>query len=269
MRTWRIERANLAAQLDVSRATRLVAAIGGNEPNAFAAEILKLFDDALSITQCTIFAYEFGNRPRTMSVADHRGGRYLRDLADTYARDFYALDGNQQIVSTAHRGTRRHDLLLHQQAGDEIDHEAYRAACYRGPDVSDRLALLMQPGDATWLSINLYRAHRSGAFQPREIAAIEALAPLIAQAARHHYALAGAAQIGIPQRMLARLRHACPDLSKRELDVLRGVLDGQTAHEIGETIGVKASSVVTYQKRAYRRLGISSQRELFALCMQP
>ncbi|KVX58093.1 helix-turn-helix transcriptional regulator [Burkholderia cepacia] len=250
MRTWRLERANLAAQLDVSRATRLVAAIGGNEPNAFAAEILKLFDDALSITQCTIFAYEFGNRPRTMSVADHRGGRYLRDLADTYARHFYALDGNQQ-------------------AGDEIDHEAYRAACYRGPGVSDRLALLMQPGDATWLSINLYRAHRSGAFQPREIAAIEALAPLIAQAARHHYALAGAAQIGIPQRMLARLRHACPDLSKRELDVLRGVLDGQTAHEIGETIGVKASSVVTYQKRAYRRLGISSQRELFALCMQP
>ncbi|MCR5896600.1 MULTISPECIES: LuxR C-terminal-related transcriptional regulator [Burkholderia] len=250
MRTWRLERANLAAQLDVSRATRLVAAIGCNEPNAFAAEILKLFDDALSITQCTIFAYEFGNRPRTMSVADHRGGRYLRDLADTYAQHFYALDGNQQ-------------------AGDEIDHEAYRAACYRGPDVSDRLALLMQPGDATWLSINLYRAHRSGAFQPREIAAIEALAPLIAQAARHHYALAGAAQIGIPQRMLARLRHACPDLSKRELDVLRGVLDGQTAHEIGETIGVKASSVVTYQKRAYRRLGISSQRELFALCMQP
>ncbi|ALX12653.1 helix-turn-helix transcriptional regulator [Burkholderia cepacia JBK9] len=269
MRTWRLERPTLNAQLDVSRATRLVAAIGGSEPNAFAAEVLTLFDDALSITQCTIFAYEFGNRPRTISVADRRGGRYLRDVADTYARHFYALDGNQQIVSTAHRGTHRHDLLLHRQAGDEIDHEAYRAACYRGLDVSDRLALLMQPDDATWLSINLYRAHRSGAFQPREIAAIETLAPLIAQAAKHHYALAGATQIGIPQRMLARLRHACPDLSKRELDVLRGVLDGQTAHEIGETIGVKASSVVTYQKRAYRRLGISSQRELFALCLQP
>ncbi|AOJ24181.1 MULTISPECIES: helix-turn-helix transcriptional regulator [Burkholderia] len=269
MRTWRLERPTLNAQLDISRATRLVAAIGGHEANAFAAEVLKLFDAALSITQCTIFAYEFGNRPRTMSVADHRGGRYLRDVADTYARHFYALDGNQPIVSAAHRGTHRHDLLLHQQAGDEIAHEAYRAACYRGPDVSDRLALLVQPDDATWLSINLYRAHRSGAFQPREIAAIETLAPLIAQAAKHHYALAGATQVGIPQRMLARLRHACPELSKRELDVLRGMLEGQTAREIGETIGVKASSVVTYQKRAYRRLGISSQRELFALCMQP
>ncbi|WP_241290582.1 helix-turn-helix transcriptional regulator [Burkholderia stabilis] len=268
MRTWRLERPNLTGQLDVSRATGLVAAISDTEPNAFATEVLKLFDDALSVTQCTIFAYEFSNRPRTMSVADHRGGRYLRDIADTYARHFYALDGNQQIVSTAPRGTRRHDLLLHHQAGNEIGHEAYRAACYRGPDVSDRLALLMQPDDAIWLSINLYRADRSGAFQPREIAAIETLAPLIAHAAKHHYALAGATQTGIPSSMLARLRSACPALSKRELDVLRGVLEGQTAHEIGETIGVKASSVVTYQKRAYRRLGISSQRELFALCLQ-
>jgi DNA-binding CsgD family transcriptional regulator len=57
--------------------------------------------------------------------------------------------------------------------------------------------------------------------------------------------------------MLARLRGTCPDLSKRELDVLRGVLEGSTTHDIGERFGVKPSSVVTYQKRAYRRLGIS------------
>jgi len=269
MRTWRLERPNLTGQLDVSRATGLITAIGASDPNAFAAEVLKLFDDAFAVRQCTVFTYEFGNRPRTMSVADHRGGRYLRDVADTYARHFYALDGNQKIVSTASHGPQRRDVLLHQQTGDEIGHEAYRAACYRGPDVSDRLSLLMQPNEATWLSINLYRAHSSGHFQSREIAAIEALAPLIAQAAKHHYALTGHAQIGIPQLMLARLRSACPTLSKRELDVLRGVLEGQTAHEIGETIGVKASSVVTYQKRAYRRLGISSQRQLFALCLQP
>ncbi|PYE27748.1 hypothetical protein C7410_10179 [Paraburkholderia silvatlantica] len=36
---------------------------------------------ATSVTQCTVFAYEFGNRPRTVSVADHRGGRFLRDVA--------------------------------------------------------------------------------------------------------------------------------------------------------------------------------------------
>jgi DNA-binding CsgD family transcriptional regulator len=39
--------------------------------------------------------------------------------------------------------------------------------------------------------------------------------------------------------------------------------------EIAAQMGVKPASVVTYQKRAYARLGISSQRQLFALCMQP
>jgi DNA-binding CsgD family transcriptional regulator len=58
-------------------------------------------------------------------------------------------------------------------------------------------------------------------------------------------------------------------LSKRELDVLRCVLEGLTAVEIAEIMGVQPSSVTTYQKRAYKRLGISSQRQLFALCMAP
>ena len=63
------------------------------------------------------------------------------------------------------------------------------------------------------------------------------------------------------------MRGLCPELSKRELDVLTGVLEGRTAQEIGDAMGIKATSVVTYQKRAFRRLGISSQRQLFALCV--
>ena len=135
--------------------------------------------------------------------------------------------------------------------------------------MSGRLSLLLQPSQDIWLSVNLYRDRRRGNFHASEIALIEAFAPLIAHAAKHHYALSGQIQSGIPQLMLARVRGICPDLSKRELDVLCGVLEGRTAQEIGELMGVKASSVVTYQKRAYRRLGISSQRQLFALCLAP
>ncbi|HYS63713.1 MAG TPA: LuxR C-terminal-related transcriptional regulator, partial [Paraburkholderia sp.] len=54
-----------------------------------------------------------------------------------------------------------------------------------------------------------------------------------------------------------------------ELNVLRGMLEGASAAEIAEQMGVKPSSVITYQKRTYARPGISSQRQLFALCLQP
>jgi DNA-binding CsgD family transcriptional regulator len=215
----------------------------------------------------TIFAYEFGNRPRTVSVADRRGGRFLRDVADVYSKLFYALDGNQNIVTNAPAARVGAPMVIHQQTSDDIAHEGYRAACYRDPNVCDRLSLLLQPSDRIWLSINLYRDRMHANFQPQEIALVEALAPLIGHAAKHHYALHGQSQLDIPQLMLARLRTVCPTLAKRELDVVRGVLEGHTAAEIAEILGIKPASVVTYQKRAHQRLGVSGQRQLFALCL--
>lgn len=267
MHHWRLDRPRLAGQLDLSRATGLVGAIGHDDANALAAEVLHMLGPATSVSQCTIFAYEFGNRPRTVSVADHRGGRFLRDVADTYARLFYVLDGNQSIVTGAVMKHPGSSLVLHWQSSADIAHDGYRHACYARPGVSDRLSLLLQPAADIWLSVNLYRARDAGHFQPREIELVETLAPLIGHAAKHHYSLCGQSQMGIPQMMLARLRGLCPELSKRELDTLRGVLEGLTAVAIAEQMGVKPSSVVTYRKRAFHRLGLSSQRQLFALCI--
>lgn len=151
-------------------------------------------------------------------------------------------------------------IVLHQQASDEIDHAGYRAACYQKPHVSDRLSLLVQPAGDTWLSVNFYRDSSQGQFLPDEVAGIETLSPLFAHAVKHHDSLKGQATQGVAPMLLARLRQHCPALSKRELDVLRCVLEGLTTVEIAETMGVQPSSVITYQKRAYKRLGISSQR---------
>lgn len=237
------------------------------DADALAASILKTVGDALPVAQCTIFAYEFDARPRTVSAADHRGGRFLRDVADRYATHFYALDGNRAIIG---RGSQTRDaLVLHQQQSEEIENEAYRAACYAQPNVSDRLSLLVQPMDSVWLSINLYRDSAYGSFAAGELEHVESVAHLFAHAAKSHYALNGQHQQGTAAAMLARVRRACPQLTPRELDVLRGTLEGASAAEIAARMGVKPASVVTYQKRAYARLGISSQRQLFALCMQP
>ena len=268
MRYWRVERKPPEGQLDLGRAFDLMSAIGHADVNAMAGAILKTVASAAPIVQCTIFAYEFGNRPRTVAVADRRGGRFLQDIADSYARHYYALDGNQSVIAPV---CVKPDsaIVLHQQASDEIDHPGYRAACYQRPNVSDRLSLLVQPAGDIWLSVNFYRDSAQGKFAPGEIAAIETLAPLFAHGVQHHYRLNGQPVQGVAPMMLASLRRHCPELSKRELDVLRGVLEGLTAAEIAEATGLQPSSVITYQKRAYKRMGISSQRQLFALCLAP
>jgi len=266
MRSWRISPPHRNEQISTARAADLVMSIAHGDADALAASMLRTVGDMMPVSQCTVFAYEFDARPRTISAADHRGGRFLRDVANRYAAHFYALDGNRAIVDNPHS---RDALVLHQQQSDEIENEAYRAACYAQPNVSDRLSLLVQPMESVWLSINLYRDRAYGVFETSELQRVESLAQLFAQAAKTHYALHTQHAESPAATMLARVRRICPALTPRELDVLRGTLEGASAVEIAERMGVKPASVVTYQKRAYARLGISGQRQLFALCVTP
>lgn len=54
-------------------------------------------------------------------------------------------------------------------------------------------------------------------------------------------------------------------MTQRELDVCARTLIGLTAEGIALDLNIKKTSVLTYRKRAYARLGISSQTQLFRL----
>lgn len=66
------------------------------------------------------------------------------------------------------------------------------------------------------------------------------------------------------REMLRGLRKG---LTARELDVCCRALIGQTSEGIALSLNIKTSSVTTYKKRAYQRLGISSYQELIRLVM--
>ncbi len=251
------------ATLPLSHVVGLLGAIGGRDPNAFAAEALKATARPLGITQCVGFAYEFGRRPRTLSAADHRGGRFLRGIADHYTRLYYALDGNQRILERPAGVPGK--VHVHRQRNSDIAHEGYRAACYDAPSVGERISLLAAVEPEVWLAVNLYRDARLGAFDDGALRRIDDLAPILLHGARLHRATAHGGD-GRVTLLRTRLRAVGPSLTQREFDALSGVLAGQTASTSAARMGVAEASVVTYRKRGYRRLGIAGQRELFALC---
>lgn len=55
-------------------------------------------------------------------------------------------------------------------------------------------------------------------------------------------------------------------LSPRERTVCLGILQGQKTDAIAGEIKLSPATVVTYRKRAYQKLGVSSRAGLFALC---
>lgn len=125
----------------------------------------------------------------------------------------------------------------------------YRARFYSDPGLDGKWAVLAA-GEGLRLAINLYRRDMHD-WQPEET-----ILRVLARLALLHFAQRDAG--GVPDALMA--------LSERERDVCLGVLAGKKAEVIANDLGVAPTSVVTYRRRAYDKLGISSRGELFAIC---
>lgn len=71
-------------------------------------------------------------------------------------------------------------------------------------------------------------------------------------------------------RSLCRLLNTSsgPDLTPRQTEVCARIVLGYSILAISLELGITQNTVSTLRKRAYSRLGISRQNELFALCLE-
>jgi DNA-binding CsgD family transcriptional regulator len=210
----------------------------------FVAAWLDLIAD-LGADQAMVFSYR----------ADH--------AACLMARNFRQARLGQRLASDYLDGWFRHDPLFAQVLAllpgqvdvIRIDPQTspmsapYRARFYGDPGLDGKWAVLAA-GEGLRLAINLYRREMHD-WQPEG-----AILRVLARLALLHFAQRDAG--GVPDALMA--------LSERERAVCLGVLAGQKAEVIAHALGVAPTSVVTYRRRAYDKLGISSRGELFAIC---
>jgi len=262
-----------AFDVPLTQVTGLLQKLGLSGGHAVAEALLHLLGSRVPLAQCAIFSYEGSGRPRIVAVGDRARTQALPRISQDYVTRFYPLDGSVRVMQAelaAARSASRANphILLHRQKGEDIAHSEYRAICYELPQVAERLAILALHEGERWLSVNFYRGIEHGPFDDAAIRMVEAFAPLVVQAVRLHYG-GQALNHDLAELMLARLLRRCPTLTKRDQDVVRGLLGGLTTEGIADRMGIEVSSAQTYLKRVYRKLGISGQRELLGLLMQP
>lgn len=260
-------------ELGLTQVTRLVGKLGQPGRHAVAEEVLHLIGARVPIAQCAIFSYERGGRPRMVALGDRARTAALPAISQDYVARFYPLDGSVAVMRDELEAARRAPradprILLHRQSGGDIAHPEYRRVCYELPRLAERLAILALYEGERWLSVNLYRGIEHGPFDAAAVSVVEAFAPLVVQAVRLHYASRSLNE-DLAELMLARLLRRCRTLSKRDCDVVRGLLSGHSTDHIADHMGIERSSAQTYLKRLYRKLGISGQRELFGLLTGP
>jgi len=199
--------------------------------------------------QCMVFYCPDGRQVSTLIYKDYAREASGKRLAEAYVSErHYLQDPNFKTLRTLAPGETR-VIRLHSVSDYMGLH--YRKAFFEAPGFTDKISILRGTPQGNYY-INLYR--RDPGFD--DLVLGENLYSLISILVCKHFELN------------ERLRQEGPlaFLSEREQQVCRAVLRGKKNEAIAADLDIAVSSVITYRKRAYEKLGISSRAQLFALC---
>src|SRR5664280_2073889 len=209
----------------------------------FFGALMAFCRDALGATDGSLLVHR-GAEPElagAMSVAGSRS----RELGEWYMRG--AIYRVEPSVEVARRSGAK--VLLHSLRKSELPDSRWR-------DRYDAVGL-----DERWAFMNAYRPPNCGVSMEGAIQAFGAQAPVLAAAVRRHLELVrpmatpeatGAAPHGIA-------------LSAREQQVVDAILAGASTKVCARMLGLSPTSVATYRQRAFDKLGIRRQVQLFQL----
>ena len=183
------------------------------------------------------------------------------DLGAAYAGQFHQSDPNRD---TLFEGEGGRPIMLPAFA-PRMYGARYRKIFFHDSGIVDKCATAIWAGD-TCFYVNFYRVAAQGRFTTGQRERLQAIAPGIGASVARHFQ-----DRATPAQSLADLfatRAPLASLTPREQDVCRRILAGFSSEAISQALGISLHSTLTYRKRAYQRLGISSQGELFAVVLQ-
>jgi DNA-binding CsgD family transcriptional regulator len=195
--------------------------------------------------------------------------RVFAGLERAYLAGAYRLDPFYEMhLSRVGEGAYR----LRDVAPDAFHRSRYFVEYYEGTTLIDEIAFLVWPRAGVSINLSLGRDGASGRpYAGAEVEACQRLAPVVAAMARAHWrdlgAGAGAAE-DTPGLLAAAARDRLGiALSPRQAEVALMILRGHSSVSIGLRLGISPQTIKVFRKQLYRRCGISSQAELFALML--
>ncbi|OXI93455.1 MULTISPECIES: helix-turn-helix transcriptional regulator [Burkholderia] len=198
----------------------------------------------------------FGREPELVTqVMRHYYRSYASDDA-TYA----AIDSesDMQLVQVSA-----------QRVASEIRHQFFDSG-----DIHDE-CVIAGVTLGTRYSISIARSRRLPPFSLKELSLLKQLSQVVLPLASAHKRLLGAVPADDAPRDeldLDLVAQWLPEwqerLTAREMHVCASFIQGMTSAAIAQSMGLKTSTVDTYAKRAFAKLGVDSRRQLMTLVLR-
>lgn len=176
------------------------------------------------------------------------------------AREARPSDAEAAALAELHRGTIGRAVGLRPLSAGDLPEGMRFGAGYA-----------WKHGDVLYL-LDLFRGPKQAAFDDAELARLTEAARFVASivgvhATRHRVrqAVSGARRDEIAEQVVKFLGAG---LTRREAEVVSRIVMGLRTEAIASDLKIKAATVITFRKRAYAKLGVARQAELFARCVQ-
>lgn len=219
----------------------------------FYAPFLQWIHESFSTEQCMVFFCRDGQEVSTLLYKDFAEDESARQLAESYVTErHYLQDPNFDTLRTIPNGEIK--IARFGDLAQDMNRR-YREAFFKHPGFQDKLSIIRGTNNGNYY-INLYRRAEKLDARFDDPAFTRQVARVIAAMISKHFEL--------NEQLLQEGPLAF--LSDREQQVCRAVLRGKKNEAIAAELDIAVSSVITYRKRAYDKLGISSRGQLFALC---
>ncbi|QRG07013.1 helix-turn-helix transcriptional regulator [Xanthobacter dioxanivorans] len=249
----------LAGGSEVGAVCRLISVLGHAN---FMDELAQEYAALTGAAQVTTFFLE-QQRVRCALAYRPREPRLVETLCRSYARGQFERD--PVLQRHLEGGRQGGDFMARSFVSTDIYDEHYRSRFFSGADLSGKMALISRRGERV-VYVNFY-------FRDAAPDAVPGLGPdtsgtLLAELLHKHDALTGG-QFGAGTartRAESYLKERFPGLSPREAQVCALIACGFSVAAIALELHVSEETVVTFRKRAYGKLSITSRGELFAQC---
>jgi DNA-binding CsgD family transcriptional regulator len=232
----------------------IIPAIGRTD---FGRVAFDMFRREMDVHHLTICRYLDGRPVKLFAVESAIDERGFMSAIDYYIDSAYVNDPFRR----AFRRSPCRELVTLSIDADHVADRRMRERLYyaRGIVAKDSL-VIRRAQDVLTLTV-----YRSGAMRPQNFSWISRWRGILAAAVERHVSIMEQPQTaGMPS--LSELIEAIPataPLSPQEIAVCGMIVAGHSTESIALNLGISPHSVVTYRRRAYAKLMLSSQNELF------
>jgi DNA-binding CsgD family transcriptional regulator len=242
---------------------------------SFEARLVELLNRVLPVDHCVVFTHGDDGVGHLFTHGKMPAAR-AQQLADDYVRQYHAHDPVFRRLTADAKADAGEMRPL------DLDRDydpAYRNHFFDRNDLVDKTATIGRVEQGAVLC-NFYRMGGSGPYSSDDRRRLERILPLVTAYIAAHSRLVrnSTAPDSAPPELRRRTRSLVHTivgkrvapfdrLTAREREVCERIVLGYTSIGIGLDLQIALSSVLTYRKRAYAKLGIGTQNELFALCL--